>query len=416
MDARTDGLDLRTMVADVVGAAPAYDIHTHLFAPGFGGLNLWGIDELLTYHYLVAELFRSCPIRPEAYVALDKRSQADLIWRTLFVENAPISEACIGVVTTLTALGLDPCATDLDQARAWFGGRTAAEYVETVMRIAGVTDITMTNDPLDPGELTCWQAGVEIDPRYHAVLRIDAMLNLLPTSAPRMREQGYDVSADLGGCSIAEARRFVDDWIARMRPLYLAASLPPTFDYPEPGVRGRLVEECVLPACRDHGLPFAMMIGVKKRVNPVLGDAGDSVGMADTGLLERICLANPANRFLVTMLSRENQHALCVVARKFSNLMPFGCWWFVNNPSIVLEITRERLEMLGASFIPQHSDARVLDQLVYKWPHSRRVIADALTESYEALARAGRTVSREDVERDVTRMFRGNFLEFIGRQ
>jgi len=48
--------------------------------------------------------------------------------------------------------------------------------------------------------------------------------------------------------------------------------------------------------------------------------------------------------------SRENQHELCVYARKFSNLMPFGCWWFLNNPSIVEEITRERIEMLGHQF------------------------------------------------------------------
>jgi hypothetical protein len=27
--------------------------------------------------------------------------------------------------------------------------------------------------------------------------------------------------------------------------------------------------------------------------------------------------------------------------------MPFGCWWFLNNPSLVEEITRERIEMLG---------------------------------------------------------------------
>ena len=62
--------------------------------------------------------------------------------------------------------------------------------------------------------------------------------------------------------------------------------------------------------------------------------------------------------------------------------MPFGCWWFLNNPSIVEEITRERLELPGTTFIPQHSDARVLEQVIYKWrntgatlaPHSRPVL------------------------------------------
>jgi hypothetical protein len=58
------------------------------------------------------------------------------------------------------------------------------------------------------------------------------------------------------------------------------------------------------------------------------------------------------------MLARENQHELAVAARKFGNLMVFGCWWFVNNPSLITEITRMRVELLGTSFIPQHSDAR----------------------------------------------------------
>jgi hypothetical protein len=44
----------------------------------------------------------------------------------------------------------------------------------------------------------------------------------------------------------------------------------------------------------------------------------------------------------------------------------------LNNPSLVEEITRMRLEMLGMSFIPQHSDARVLEQVIYKWRSSRQ--------------------------------------------
>lgn len=102
------------------------------------------------------------------------------------------------------------------------------------------------------------------------------------------------------------------------------------------------------------------MVGVRRGVNSALRSAGDGVGRADVGALERMCAEYPDVRFLATFLSRENQHELCVAARKFSNLMPFGCWWFLNNPSIISEITRERLELLGTSFIPQHSDARIL--------------------------------------------------------
>src|SRR5580704_11007427 len=96
--------DIDAAVEDVLASTPFIDIHTHLFAPGFGDLGFWGIDELLTYHYLEAELFRSSPIRPEQYWALNKQQRADLVWKILFIENTPLSESTRGVVAVLQAL------------------------------------------------------------------------------------------------------------------------------------------------------------------------------------------------------------------------------------------------------------------------------------------------------------------------
>ena len=94
--------------------------------------------------------------------------------------------------------------------------------------------------------------------------------------------------------------------------------------------------------------------------------------------------------------------------------MVFGCWWFVNNPSLIEEITRMRVELLGTSFIPQHSDARVLDQLIYKWDHSRRVIGKVLTDKYRDLADTGWRVTNEDIARDVKAFVSDNFTNFLG--
>ena len=121
----------------------------------------------------------------------------------------------------------------------------------------------------------------------------------------------------------------------------------------------------------------------------------------------------PENRFLTSILSRENQHELCIYAGKFSNLMPFGCWRFLNNPSVVEEITRERLETLGTTFIPQHSDARVLEQVIYKWRNTRRTMAPILTNMYRVLGEDGRPVRRADIKQDISRMFRKNFQNFV---
>src|SRR5688572_31123241 len=94
-------------VESVVASTPVLDIHTHLYDPAFGELLLWGIDDLLVYHYLVAEGFRYFNIPYEKFWSLSKEAQAEMIWEALFIQNSPISEACRGVLTTLNALGLE---------------------------------------------------------------------------------------------------------------------------------------------------------------------------------------------------------------------------------------------------------------------------------------------------------------------
>ena len=154
------------------------------------------------------------------------------------------------------------------------------------------------------------------------------------------------------------------------------------------------------------------MMGVKRQVNPALGLAGDGVGRSQLIALENLCAQYPENRFAVTVLAREAQHELVVLARKFRNLHPFGCWWFTNTPQLVREITSQRLELLGTSFTAQHSDARVLDQLVYKWQHSRVLIADCLADRYADLASSGWDVTDAEMARDCQELMGGAFARF----
>ena len=193
---------------------------------------------------------------------------------------------------------------------------------------------------------------------------------------------------------------------------FLMVSLPPDFDFPAKDHCADLIEKAVLPHCREFGLPFALMMGVKRSVNPQLRSAGDGVGLGNLAALQNLCAGFPENKFLVTALARENQYELCVLARKFRNLHLFGCWWFTNIPSLIDEITRMRLEMLGLSFTPQHSDARVLDQLIYKWTHSRRVITQVLIDKYRDLTLTGWVPTRAEIERDAHLLFGGAFAAF----
>jgi len=430
---------IESVVNAAVAAQPIVDMHTHTYPPSFGtpvanaagaadpsGLMLWGVDELLTYHYLVAEVYRVVPpaeLPYEQFWKLTRAQQADHIWKHLFQERTPVSEACRGIITTLTKLGLDPSSDSLDQMRRYFAEQDPSAFIDRVMEISGVEKITMTNEVFDDNERARWLANPEVgvDPRFSPVLRIDRMILDWPGAAEKLSGWGFDFGSDLNDPSVEEARRFLREWLDRMKAIYVAVSLPPEFRYPvtDSDERARagqaVLERVILPVCEERGLPFAMMIGAVRGVNPGLGGGGDMGGRADITAVTNLCREFPNNKFFVTMLMRENQHELAVAARKFGNLMPFGCWWFVNNPSLIDEMTRMRMELLGTSFIPQHSDARILDQLVYKWDHSRKLIARVLADKYQDLIAAGWRLTREEVERDVRLLLRDNFLEFVAR-
>jgi len=162
------GSELRRQVEEIVNGTPVVDIHTHLFAPQFGKMNLTGIDELLTYHYLVAETFRSSEVSPEDFWRLSKTEQADIVWTTLFVRNTPLSEATRGVVHILKAFDLNPSAPDLSESRDFFRNQNIEKQIDRVMQISGVSDVVMTNDPFHLEERVVWESGVEIDPRFQA--------------------------------------------------------------------------------------------------------------------------------------------------------------------------------------------------------------------------------------------------------
>ena len=56
--------------------------------------------------------------------------------------------------------------------------------------------------------------------------------------------------------------------------------------------------------------------------------------------------------------------------------------------------------------------ARVLDQLIYKWRHSRSLMGKVLAGKYVDLAEAGWEATDAEIQRDVTDLFGGAFEKF----
>ncbi|KAG7340168.1 hypothetical protein IV203_037250 [Nitzschia inconspicua] len=450
-----------------VAAAEVIDLHTHLLPPSHGALCLWGIDEILTYHYLVAEYFMTVPasITPESFYDMPKQQQADLIWQALFIDRSPLSEACRGVITTLKSLGLSEEISnrDLQAIRKYYseyqsrGESGSAAFCENVFRVSGVRYAIMTNIPFSQVEAQYWRGPKQqsFSKRFRSALRVDPLLaGDVKTIEAALKASGYEYSLE-------GARQYLRDWVDTMKPEYMMASTPHDFVFEEGSLAGfanktsvntaamyepfafatagsaikgttcngteddapsvvnehsDFLGEVLMKVCEELDLPVALKIGAHRGVNPRLKDAGDGVvAFADAGLLGRLCTKFPKVRFLATFLSRSNQHEAVVLASKFRNLHLYGCWWFCNNPSIIQEITSMRIEMLGTAFTAQHSDARVLDQLLYKWPHSRGVIAAVLAEQYEKLILSGWAPTRGEIRRDVQRLFGKSYEEFMGK-
>jgi hypothetical protein len=413
-------------------------------------------------HYLVAEYLMIAPadLSPEDFYALTKRQQADLIWDALFIQRSPVSEACRGVVTTLVRLGLQRyvCTRDLDAIRAWYrrsypSGQEcgAEEFSALVHSLAGVRYNIMTNIPFNPDEAKHWRDNKSYCRNYRSALRVDPLLmGDTATIEQSLALSGYDRT-------LSGARQYLRDWCDVMKPEYVMASTSHDFAYgkefigPRPTLNmnedamrqpgafavaasaatsccpesqeefpslinesSKFLSEVLMQVCEERDLPIALKIGAHRGVNPALRAAGDGVvAFADTSVLARLCSTYPKVRFLATFLSLNNQHEACVLASKFRNLHLYGCWWFCNNPSIIQTITKMRIEMLGTSFTAQHSDARVLDQLLYKWPHARYAIAGVLQEEYLKLLRSGWSMTRGEVRRDVERLFGKSYDEFM---
>ncbi|GBG31593.1 Hypothetical Protein FCC1311_078182 [Hondaea fermentalgiana] len=424
-------------VREAVKEVEVVDVHTHLFPPSHGPLMSWGIDALLTYHYLVSEFFVTAdePPSSDSFFALDKREQATLIWDELFCRRLPLSEACQGVVTTLRVLGLEDelQRRDLSAIRAWFEAQDPDEYAENVFRQAGVRYCVMTNVPFEDAEVAQWEDESRAkawSKRFKAAVRVDPFLKGdWDTISATLAKQGFPTT-------IEGARAFLRSWATKTDAIYFMASTPDRFRYvalPEeklvaakdddppagPDLGSELIDRVLVPVAREMGLPFAIKIGACRGLNPDLDPCGggDGVEVADLDCLSALCRRHRDVKILVTVLSRDNQHQLTVLANKFGRqIHVYGCWWYCNNPSIIDEVTRLRVELLSTAFTAQHSDARVLEQLLYKWTHSRRVIADVLVAKFIELQRAGWAFDQAQVQAEVGRLFGDSFEAFMARQ
>ena len=85
----------------------------------------------------------------------------------------------------------------------------------------------------------------------------------------------------------------------------------------------------------------------------------------------------------------------------------------MNQPSLIKLILNLRIELLGLNFIPQHSDARVTDQLIYKWLLFKALLSDVLYNHYNAIQLKNFKISENQISDDVSKLFFKNSQNFL---
>jgi hypothetical protein len=392
--------ELKTIIHNYIDRElKVIDFHTHLFPKSFKEFNLFGIENILNYHYLHAEFLKLNVMSATIFFSLSDKERAEQIWEELFVKRVPFSEATKGVLTILKSFNISS-DSNYDILLDDFQKIDSKKYISTVYKLSNISKVVMTNDIFDIEEVKYYN---NLDRNnFYTSIRLDTYFSNEVDNI-ELNGKVYDLSNNL--------ELYLSDVVDILKPLYFAISVDDNFSIGDE--KYTFLEKHIFPLSIKYNIPISLMIGVKRKVNPTYGLAGDAVVNYDLKHLERILLKNQEITFCLTMLSRENQYESTVLSRKFQNLILFGNWWFLNNDIFINEITRMRMNLLGSSFIPQHSDARVLEHLIYKWKHTSLVFKDILFDYFSFLSENNYKLSKKIIETTIDHFYNGEVRRII---
>ena len=395
--------NLKETITDIINETKIFDIHTHLFPPEFKEYHLSGISEVLNYHYLIAELFSTTNINVKKFYKLTNKEKANIIWEELFQKRTPISEACKGVLTILSKLSIDYMSKSFDEINSEYSKLNLSDL--QIFKISKISKVVMTNNPFDKSEWQLFKNKNWDTNKYLASLRLDDILMNLDKCLDICKENidNFDNENDL-------IINYLDLVYDESKPVYAALSLNNL--QLNSFLKNKFIPD-ILKWLEIKNIPLSLLLGVRRQVNKGFLLAGDGIDRIDLRNLSEICNQYPNNKILCSCLSFNDQHELTVLARKYQNLKIFGFWWFMNQPSLIKIILNLRIELLGLNFIPQHSDARVTDQLIYKWIHFKTLLSKVLYNHYNDIQIKNFKISENQISDDVSKLFYKNSQNYL---
>ena len=393
--------NISNKLLNIINSAPIFDLHTHLFPPKHEGYFLLGFKNLLNYHYLIAELLTATNIDASTFYSYNDEKKASIIWNELFEKRTPVSEACAGVLSILKELNIEINNKSFLSICDEYDKKIQSD--KNIFELSNVSSLVMTNNPFDLDEWSLFNTNDWDKKIYLSSLRLDDLILEYEETLKKAKDQISNQDNIIV--------TYLEKCYSQSNPVYAAVSLNlETFHK----IFHDSLWKDILVWLENKNLPLSLMLGVKRAVNKDFGLAGDGIGDINLKELSNLCNLFPKNKFLVTCLSLNDQHELTVLARKHPNLKIFGFWWFMNQPTIIKQILKMRIDMLGFSFIPQHSDARVSDQLIYKWSHFKKILHPILLEYYQDLLDKNFPISENILQRDIDNLLSLNAKKYLG--
>jgi glucuronate isomerase len=150
--------------------------------------------------------------------------------------------------------------------------------------------------------------------------------------------------------------------------------------------------------CREHKLPFDLMIGVNRRVYRHGVYQGQDLFDQRTSLIQYAELFNafPEVTFCVSVLSSAQNQELASYSWIFPNVVTSGHWWYSNVPAYIEQDARARLQAVPKTKqIGYYSDMYKLEFGLPKYNMYRRVLAKILADDF---VRAGVTTETGAVD------------------
>ena len=254
-------------------------------------------------------------------------SKAKIIWNNLFLNRYPLSTATQGVLRILKLYGVDDVNQKFDKILKITNDNQLSE--EDIFKITNIKQVVMTNNPFDKEERKI--LNLNRDNKYLNSIRIDDLF-MKPKNKKNLFTSYYLSSNEKIKIAIREIKKILKN----NKPSYFSLSSENLDEF-----RNQLFFDDFLPLLRQSKTPMMLLIGVKRQVNKLYKDAGDSIGTFNFNNLEKILIKFPNNNFLVSCLDYRDQFKMNVLARKFQNLKIVGFWWFNNNESVIENLLKQ---------------------------------------------------------------------------